>query len=453
MIKRFIVVLFFANLFLIPDLFARYPSNSALYFRPAFDGSRYFGTLESQGLYSGGFNAGLHTNYAFEPVEVITTTGTNRVAGVVDDLVVGHALGAFGVNDWLNVGFDVPVVAYETFFNYIHRDGSQCVITAACSKQTVTKMGDVMVAAKLRLLDSDRHKFGVAIEPFMMFPTGSGYYLTGYGQYSGGAKMIFDLNMRHKFYMALNFGYQVLKEVDYAPDTAHAIVDDLLHYSAAASVPIGKSFSVMVEAFGVTPMESVFQHEIQSPAEFLGGFRYDPGRLKRWVFTVGGGMGLDKGWGAPGFRGLAQINYRKSKVVELDDGVDVEQQQIFEEKIVITQKIHFEFNRSNIRPISFPILDDVVGVLNQNPQISLVRIEGHTDSIGSDAYNAKLSQRRAQAVRDYLVNKGISSSRLTSEGFGESRPVADNDTTLGRAKNRRTEFIVFDVPAPATVSQ
>lgn len=451
MIKRIIFVLVFLNLFFISSSFARFPSNSALYFRPAFDGSRYFSTLQSQGLYSGGFNAALHFNYAFEPVEVVTTTGATRVAGVVNDLAVGHALGAFGINDWINVGFDVPIAVYDTFFNFTHPDGSQCVITAACPQQTKSKLGDVMVAAKIRLLDPDRFKFGIAVEPFVMLPTGSGYYLTGYGQFSGGGKVIFDLNMRHKFYMALNLGYQTLKKVNYAPDTAHAIVDDLLHYSAAASVPIGRSFSVMAELFGVTPMQSAFKHEIQSPAEFLGGFRYDPGHLKRWVFTVGGGLGLDKGWGSPGYRALAQINYRKSKVVELDEGVRVEQQP-FEEKIIIIQKIHFEFNKSNIRPISFPILDDVVGVLNQNPQISMVRIEGHTDWIGSDAYNAKLSMRRAQAVRQYLLNKGISSGRLTAEGFGESRPVADNNTTLGRAKNRRTEFVVFETPPPA-VSQ
>ncbi len=141
---------------------------------------------------------------------------------------------------------------------------------------------------------------------------------------------------------------------------------------------------------------------------------------------------------------MVQVNYRKSKVVGLEDETPVSVEAPFEEKIIITQKIHFEFNRWNIRPISFPILDDVVEVLKRNPQIKKVRIEGHTDWIGSDAYNIRLSDRRAESVRTYLIQKGVESDRLISEGFGESRPVADNNTTEGRAKNRRTEFTVVE---------
>jgi outer membrane protein OmpA-like peptidoglycan-associated protein len=108
------------------------------------------------------------------------------------------------------------------------------------------------------------------------------------------------------------------------------------------------------------------------------------------------------------------------------------------------QKIHFEFDRSTIRPISYPILDDVADLLMRNPQIHHVRIEGHTDWIGSDAYNMGLSQRRADSVRTYLINKGIDPSRLIAVGYGETRPIADNNTVLGRAKNRRVEFTVLD---------
>ncbi len=115
-----------------------------------------------------------------------------------------------------------------------------------------------------------------------------------------------------------------------------------------------------------------------------------------------------------------------------------------EEKIVITQKIHFEFDRDTIRPISFPILDDVADLLNRNPQIAHLRIEGHTDWIGSDAYNQNLSQRRANSVRAYLIKKGIAADRLVAVGYGESRPIADNNSVIGRAKNRRVEFTVLD---------
>jgi OOP family OmpA-OmpF porin len=79
--------------------------------------------------------------------------------------------------------------------------------------------------------------------------------------------------------------------------------------------------------------------------------------------------------------------------------------------------------------------------LGANPS-SPVTVEGHTDSIGSNQYNQKLSERRANAVRQYLIEKGIASSRIQVIGYGEERPIADNKTAEGRAKNRRAEFQV-----------
>ena len=70
-----------------------------------------------------------------------------------------------------------------------------------------------------------------------------------------------------------------------------------------------------------------------------------------------------------------------------------------------------------------------------------VSVEGHTDSVGSVAYNQTLSERRAKTVRDYLVSQGIDASRITTRGFGKSKPIASNDTAEGRAENRRVEII------------
>lgn len=443
MFKKSFVVFSFFSLFFSFAAFARYPNNSIVIFRPSLDGGRYFTTEQSQGLYQWGYNLGLNTNYAFEPAEIVPTTGGGRVGGVVNDLLVGHVTGALGLTDWLNVAFDMPVVGWETFFNFINPDNSECLVTAACPKQTRRQLGDLWLAMKIRLIDSDRNPVGLSLQPFMVIPTGSGYYVTGYGQFSGGGKLIFDANISRKVYLALNAGYQVLRERRYDAGTLHAIINDQLLVSGGIHVPVGRDFAAIADIFGATLMESPFQHEIQSPFEFIGGARWSPGDIKRWSFTVGAGAGMDKGFGAAKFRGLAQVNYRKTKVVELEEPGPEVAEAPFEEKIMIIQKIHFEFDRWVIRPISFPILNDVAEVLNRNPQLSQVRVEGHTDSLGSDAYNLKLSQRRANSVRDYLVKKGIDANRLVTEGYGESRPIADNNTTIGRAKNRRTEFTVI----------
>jgi outer membrane protein OmpA-like peptidoglycan-associated protein len=103
--------------------------------------------------------------------------------------------------------------------------------------------------------------------------------------------------------------------------------------------------------------------------------------------------------------------------------------------------VRFDFDKYNIKTIYVPDLDQHVAYLNANPS-SPVTVEGHTDSIGSDQYNQKLSERRANAVSKYLIEKGIASSRIRIVGYGEQKPIADNKTAEGRAMNRRAEFEV-----------
>ncbi len=114
--------------------------------------------------------------------------------------------------------------------------------------------------------------------------------------------------------------------------------------------------------------------------------------------------------------------------------------------IRIHQKIFFEFDRAAIRPVSFPILNTVSQVMRDFPDIT-IEIQGHTDSRGNDAYNERLSQQRADAVREYLVQQGIPANRMTSRGYGEARPIDSNRTSSGRAANRRVEFIRTDAAA------
>src|SRR6059036_2280485 len=97
---------------------------------------------------------------------------------------------------------------------------------------------------------------------------------------------------------------------------------------------------------------------------------------------------------------------------------------------------NFDFNKAEVRPEGRAILDGAVKTLKENPDVKVV-VEGHTDSVGSDAYNKKLSARRAEAVKRYLVRQGVDPSHVRIEGYGKSRPVADNNTAEGRAKNRR----------------
>lgn len=111
-----------------------------------------------------------------------------------------------------------------------------------------------------------------------------------------------------------------------------------------------------------------------------------------------------------------------------------------QERLVL-RGVNFATDSAEIDPASAVVLDVAADQLRGRPGVSVV-VEGHTDSTGSDAHNQALSQRRADAVRQYLVRKGVPAERLTARGFGESNPIASNDTADGRAMNRRVELEV-----------
>lgn len=106
--------------------------------------------------------------------------------------------------------------------------------------------------------------------------------------------------------------------------------------------------------------------------------------------------------------------------------------------------IQFENGKATIKPTSYKILNDIAKIFIENPSY-FVEVQGHTDNVGKHDYNMDLSQRRAQSVRTYLINQGVPAERLTANGYGPDKPIDDNNTKAGRAKNRRVEFnITFE---------
>lgn len=141
--------------------------------------------------------------------------------------------------------------------------------------------------------------------------------------------------------------------------------------------------------------------------------------------------------------GIADIDDKCPNVpgVKENKGCPAVKQETIEIFKQALQGIKFETGKDIIKPVSYPILDKVVKVMQDNPEYEL-DINGHTDNVGDDARNLTLSQARANAVKKYLSDKGIQASRMTATGFGETQPVGDNNTPAGRAENRRVEFKV-----------
>ena len=161
---------------------------------------------------------------------------------------------------------------------------------------------------------------------------------------------------------------------------------------------------------------------------------------RRQQAMVGAALGAAAGGGIGHYQDKQEAKLRQ----ELQGtGVDVVRQG---DNIMLDMPsgITFAFNSSDVNSQFYPVLDKVAATLNEYNQTT-VNVAGHTDSVGSDSYNQKLSEQRASSVARYLQSRGVANQRLQTAGYGESRPVDSNETESGRANNRRVEITLVPI--------
>lgn len=139
--------------------------------------------------------------------------------------------------------------------------------------------------------------------------------------------------------------------------------------------------------------------------------------------------------------GNTQLNGIGGFWIAQAEKLEIKKEEIKVGTTIQLNNVYFEFNKWNLLPESFPELDKVVNFLKDNPTVE-IELSGHTDNIGSDDYNLNLSQKRADAVKTYFVSKGVDAEKVTSKGYGKSKPIASNMTDSGREQNRRVEFTI-----------
>jgi outer membrane protein OmpA-like peptidoglycan-associated protein len=161
---------------------------------------------------------------------------------------------------------------------------------------------------------------------------------------------------------------------------------------------------------------------------------------RRQRALVGAGVGGLAGAGIGVYQDRQEAALRRSLA---GSGVDVVRQG---DNITLNMpgNITFAFDSSNLQPQFYPVLDNVASTLNQYNQ-TVIEVAGHTDNVGTDAYNQQLSVQRANAVSAYLGGKGVLQQRMMIVGAGETHPIASNDTDAGRAQNRRVEITIVPV--------
>lgn len=383
-----------------------------------------------------GWNAGFYIDYAKNPLEFGAPPG-NRIAGVVDNQLIANFYATYGITEWMSFGLNIPVAFWNDVRPLVAK-GPNALFEADFDPQT--NLGDIRMEFKFRLRDNSDESgklIGVALIPFATLPTGPSSTFMGNGAVTGGGKVVLDFNISERVRVALNVGYlsrdrvQVLN-VDY---------DDQILMGLGISVDILKDRLTFIAEGSTEPVvRHFFDDEVHTPAQAQAGLRFHIN--ENFAINVGGGAGLTIGVGSPDYRIFAGLNYNWApKPVDCPKCPETTTTQAPE--IEIMQKVHFDFNRATIKKVSYPVLNDVVAIIKSNPDaVRSVSIQGHTDAIGSDEYNQSLSERRANAVKEYLINQGVSAGMLNSVGYGESQPIDTNESAAGRANNRRVEFKV-----------
>jgi len=398
-------------------------SFDSLSFKPADDHGFYLVTQQTQTLGKWGWALGLTTEYSNDSLVLKNAAGV-RIQDIIDDQIAMQLGGAVGFTDWLNVGLNVSVVPMQQFTRIvppISDDGA--------------RFGDIRLDAKARLLDNEKYPVGVAVVPFVTFPTGNDSHFVGNGKITGGALAVLDSKrIADRVSLALNLGAQLRDEVNLAPGTT---IGHQFLYGAAGNVAIvKKKLEGIVDMNGWTTFSDFFGSNSRN-LELNGALRYFP--IDKLAVTAGAGTGLQDGAGAPDFRAFLTVAYRNAREEEAAPTPPPPPEPVKEE-VISTNKIHFQFNKAVIVPSSYPVIDEILSGIKGRSDVQGVRVEGHTDSVGSDEYNQKLSDKRAGSVRTYMTDKGYPADQITAVGKGESNPIADNATKSGRAQNRRVEF-------------
>lgn len=422
--RRVLVIFSFLFLTSIGSVQALQSSFDVMNFMPAADNSPYLTVYGSRTLNPREFSTSLYFDYSRDPLQCEGCPQPN----VIPHLWMGNYGFAIGATDWLELGINVPFALYSRFYSDV--TGLQNFEGA---------MGDIWFNSKVRLVDSEKHGVGLAILPFITVPTGDSNQFLGNGKVTGGAKVILDGEIGKAASLSLNVGYRARDDIT----RTNTRVDDELMYGFGAAMHVHPKLDVIADVSGYSVIRDLWQSVPQSPLEGEVALRYR--MANGFAITGGGGGGLIDGIGAPSFRVLLGVSFTPPITKEIKPGVTAEPAKAHIEgsKIVITEIVYFDFDKATLQPRSYGVLDDVAQVIKTHPELKQVRVEGYTDSIGSDAYNLKLSNARATTVVRYLVSKGVEADRLSSKGYGESNPIASNETEEGRAKNRRTEFTIL----------
>lgn len=409
------------------------------FYRPSIDPFGYFGVNTPQLLEPGKPYFKISQSVSGDHVFQIAVNGVP--VDLVNRVLTSNLIGAVGISHFLTVAIDVPFHPYAREANF-----------DTLAPFTTSSVGDIRMALKFRLLEEKGKRPGLALLFSNTFPTGDERKFLGTSHMVPGVEFLVGKELKH-FEIAGNFGARFPQQ----KAVQGVNFDDQITYGAGIKVPFGfwdPLLSVVGEIRGHVEPNRV--RIITAPVEFTVGLQKE---FRNGIILQGGGGGAwNNAIGNPRVRALFSLSYsppagRYDKPTELPpkelEQGELEQEEKdefsleqFEKRVKTT--VYFRSGASQPTLESAHWAREVAELPKGHPEIEKILIEGYTDNVEGWVGNLRLSWRRAQTVKEILVQNGVDPTKIEVKGWGESGPVASNDTAQDRQLNRRVEISVID---------
>ncbi len=406
-------------------------------FNATTNGIDYVTVQSSELLKPGIVNLGLMLNYAANTLPYFESTGQSRL-DINDSLLTSEFLAGYGLLNFIEVG---------GAFSYLLR---QKIDDASSSHGNFSSTGITNARANIKAKLFHHGLGGLALS----FNGSRNFvkknpYLGNDEAIIFGSEIIADLDLG-PIQTAFNLGYRSRNRGKPLPEVPIQPTRDQIIGSAALSylLPLVDT-KLIAEVFGSRPTRSQNDSTDRqaSSAEALGGLKYDYRR--DIALHAGAGSELINGAFSPDWRVYIGMNYTAQTPETFEPVTEIQKEEAFEfvnrsekEDLLRIPNLQFDFNSDKISDGSLYRLSSIFNFLSKTAYKRII-VEGHTDSVGSDEFNLKLSERRATSVMKVLVTSGIPQDKIARIGFGESMPIADNGNFQGRELNRRVEIRVL----------
>ncbi|QRK08893.1 OmpA family protein [Archangium violaceum] len=376
------------------------------------------------------------------------TFGDEVTGKLVRDRITADLSFAFSLLDRVQLSVALPVTLHQAGDLITYPD----VVTReprALPGISASGLEDLRLGLKGRFWSNEQFGFGGVAE--VVAPTGNAGSFLGSESVTGTARLVGHARFQ-RLTVALNLGWRWAASEQRLLNIRSG---NGLLYGAGVEVEVARyanmPISLLGEVYGLAAPGAT--DGVSSPAEaMLAG----KAQVRDWSVFLGAGSGLNAGYGEPRVRVMAGLSYSwqyRPKPPPLvppsvlpvipsqPPSITVGEQDV---RLQLWEPVYFAFAKDTIDPVSFPLLDEVARFIREHPELGPIRIDGHTDDVGSDQYNLELSQRRAKAIREYLGTKGVPAERLSHVGYGKRCPLLSNATEEGRAVNRRVDFILVN---------